>query len=122
LELIESDVEVVSGVRTKVAAGHTPGHTIVNVQSEGEQLLSVADLLGHGIHVEHPEWSMRQEIAPDQAAAVRRKVVEAAARDNTLLHAYHLRFPGLGRVVREKASLKWQPEPVTAGVVSSGAA
>ena len=122
LELIESDVEVVSGVRTKGASGHTPGHTMVNVQSEGEQLLSVADLLGHDIHVEHPEWSMRQEIYPDKAAAVRRKVLEAAAREDTLLHAYHLGLPGLGRVVREKESLKWQPELVNVGVARRGAA
>ena len=76
----------------------------------------LGDLLGHDIHVEHPEWSMRQEISPDKAAAVRREVVEAAARDDTLLHAYHFPFPGLGRVVREKEGLRWQTEPVTAGL------
>jgi glyoxylase-like metal-dependent hydrolase (beta-lactamase superfamily II) len=108
-DLIEGETEVVPGVRVVPAVGHTPGHLVVSIASAGERLLFISDLVAHPIQIERPEWAMVYDLDPEQAVATRRRVLEGAAADGVLVHGFHLRFPGLGHVVREGEALRWRP-------------
>ena len=60
LELIdanEAGTEIVPGVRLIAAPGHTPGHMVVAVSSEGRQLLHVLPSL-HDVdrYLRKPSW------------------------------------------------------------------
>ena len=91
------------------AVGHTPGHLVVSISSAGEQLLFISDLAAHPLQVERPDWRMVFDLSPDQAAATRRRVLEGAAGEGVLVHAFHFPFPGLGHVVQEGRGLRWKP-------------
>lgn len=108
-ELIEGESEILPGIRAVPAVGHTPGHLVVSISSAGERLLFISDLAAHPIQIERPDWRMVFDLAPDQAAATRRRVLEGAAAEGILVHAFHFPFPGLGHVVREGTGLRWQP-------------
>jgi hypothetical protein len=41
------------------------------------------------------------------ASKVRVKMIEGSYQDRTLLHACHLPFPGLGRVIRTVDGYRW---------------
>ncbi len=45
LELIDSEDEIVPGVRAIMATGHTPGMVVISVSSDNEQLLFIADVI-----------------------------------------------------------------------------
>jgi glyoxylase-like metal-dependent hydrolase (beta-lactamase superfamily II) len=110
LTLLQGESEIAPGVRVLPLAGHTPGHMIVSVSSFGERLLYVADLAFHPLHLEHPDWFPIYDVAPEQAEAGKRAILDWAAREGILLMGHHLApFPGLGHVVKAGEGWQWQP-------------
>jgi glyoxylase-like metal-dependent hydrolase (beta-lactamase superfamily II) len=108
-ELLERDTEVAPGVRVLGAAGHTPGHLVVEVASEGQRLLWLGDTALHPITVAHPGWCAAFDFDCEEAVATRNRLLARAADEQTLVHAAHFPWPGLGRVVRDGSSFRWQP-------------
>jgi glyoxylase-like metal-dependent hydrolase (beta-lactamase superfamily II) len=113
LDLIDSEIEIVSGVHAIYAPGHTPGHMALSIAWEGEQLLDLVDVVGHPIHMEQPQWSMRVDHEPDLAERTRRRLLERAAAEQACILAYHFDFPGLGYVQGQQNEWKWQPMVAT---------
>ena len=109
LTLVEAEMDVVPGIRLVSLAGHTPGHCGVFLESDGERLLNIADMVHTPMQVQHPEWHCAYDTDPDQAVGVRRTWFARAAQDNLLTMAFHLPFPGLGHIVQDGATWKWQP-------------
>jgi glyoxylase-like metal-dependent hydrolase (beta-lactamase superfamily II) len=109
VELLDQDTDVAPGVRVLGAPGHTPGHIVVAVASDGEQLLWTGDMVLHPITLTHPEWQAAVDLLPEQAIATRRRLLAQAADERALLHGAHFPWPGLGRVVRQDTAFRWQP-------------
>jgi glyoxylase-like metal-dependent hydrolase (beta-lactamase superfamily II) len=108
LELVDHDKEIVPGVYTVAAPGHTPGHMAVSIFSDNKQLLCIGDALIHQIHIEQPDWYIKYDLAPEEVIATRRQLLDRAATQKALVHAYHFPFPGLGYVIRKGAGWQWQ--------------
>lgn len=106
LELVEAEAEIIPGIRTIDAIGHTPGHLGLEIHSQGETLLNLADSVLHPLHLEHPEWYSRVDVLPEQMIVNRKRLLERAARETTLVLFFHFEFPSLGYV--EKASKGWR--------------
>ena len=109
---IEPDCEVVPGITTLDARGHTPGHMVVLVESVNEKLLYISDTVFHPLHLEHPDWlpMSRYMIEPEQYVQSKRSVLDMAVEKNALVHATHFApFPSLGHVAREEDSWAWHP-------------
>ena len=109
LHLFDQEGEIVPGIHTVAARGHTPGHTALSVHSKGEELLHISDLVVDRIHLEQPDWYMEHEFLPDQAVSSRRRLLEIAATRKLLVFAFHLPFPGLGHIIPKEAGWQWQP-------------
>lgn len=114
LELIDSETEIVPGIYAVHAPGHTPGHMALSIVSEGEHLLDFVDVVGHPIHMEHPEWNMRTDYQPEVAEQTRRKLLRQAVDQQARILAYHFDFPGLGYVQQQRNEWKWQPVVIPA--------
>ena len=52
LQLIDQNTDIAPGVRAVAAPGHTPGHLVVEVASEGQRLLCSGDTFLHALHVD----------------------------------------------------------------------
>ena len=111
LELV--NLETVPGIRAVTAPGHTPGHMALEISSEGEQLLCIADLVLHPIHLEQPEWYAVVDFIPEQVVATRRRLLDWAAGRKALVLAFHFPFPGLGHVIQKGEGWKWLPMETT---------
>jgi glyoxylase-like metal-dependent hydrolase (beta-lactamase superfamily II) len=114
LELIDSEMELVPGVHAVHAPGHTPGHMALAIVSEGEQLLDLVDVVGHPIHLEHPQWNMRTDYQPEVAERTRRMLLSRAVDQKARILAYHFDFPELGYVQQQQDEWKWRPIVLTA--------
>jgi glyoxylase-like metal-dependent hydrolase (beta-lactamase superfamily II) len=108
-EFLEKDAEIIPGITAVGAPGHTPGHMIISVNSDHKEMLYISDLIGHVIHIEFPDWCMSHEYDPGQAIRSRRAILERAAKEKILIHAFHEDFPGLGYVVQGENGWTWQP-------------
>jgi len=63
-DLVDDGAEIVPGIKAIATPGHTPGHMILSITSEGEQLLCASDMVLHPIHLEHPEWFAAVDTLP----------------------------------------------------------
>jgi len=110
LDLVDHETEILPGIWAVAAPGHTPGHMALAISSGGEQLLCISDAVLHPIHVEQPEWyAAAVDFAPEQVEATRRRLLNRAAADKSLVLAFHFPFPGLGHVVQKGEGWHWQP-------------
>ena len=109
LQVIGMDAEIIPGLRAVPLPGHTPGQIGVLIESDGEQLLHLADLLHSPMQFAHPEWSISFDVDPSESAPTRRATLQQAADENLLCFFYHLAFPGLGRVEMMQDTFRWHP-------------
>lgn len=109
IELYEAGVQIVPGLTTLPAFGHTPGMANFLVQSGNDQLLLTADLAYHPIvNVDRP-WVPGPDRDKDAALASRRRIFDMAAADRLLVLGFHYPFPGLGRMLKTDAGYAWVP-------------
>jgi glyoxylase-like metal-dependent hydrolase (beta-lactamase superfamily II) len=102
IRLVGNDVEVIPGVRSVAAPGHTPGHTCWHVSSGKNQLFVLADAITFGpIFLKNPGWHVMFDADPVVAEASRRALLERAVAENAMITAYHFPFPGAGTVAKD---------------------
>ena len=111
LDLVDADTEteVVPGVRTRPAPGHTPGHLAVSVASGDDHLLHLVDTVLHPVHLAHPEWYGAVDYDPERVVETRRRLLTEAATEEPLVLAFHFPAPGLGHVARSDEGWEWHP-------------
>ena len=106
----EADGEPVPGVRTLSSVGHTAGHTSYVVESKGQKLVVIGDLIHVGaVQLAEPGVTISFDSDAKAAAAARARVFAQAARDGALVGAAHLQFPGLGHLRAAGKSWQWVP-------------
>jgi glyoxylase-like metal-dependent hydrolase (beta-lactamase superfamily II) len=105
-----ADAELVPGVRSRSSYGHTPGHTSYVVESKGQRMLVVGDLV-HVAAVQFADPSVASGFDSDAkaAAAMRADAFKHAAKEGDLIAAAHLPFPGLGHVRSVFRGYEWLP-------------
>lgn len=109
VELYEPGAEIVPGLTTLAAAGHTPGMATFLVHSGNDQLLLTADLAYHPVvNVDHP-WLPGPDRDKDTALASRRRIFDRAAADRVPVLGFHFPFPGLGRMLKTDGGYAWVP-------------
>jgi glyoxylase-like metal-dependent hydrolase (beta-lactamase superfamily II) len=103
------ETELVPGIRAIPAYGHTPGHTIYSVESEGQKLVVSGDLL-HVAAVQFPQptatWS---EFDSRLALRQRLQHFADAAKNGYYVALAHVAFPGIGRLRAEGSGYVWVP-------------
>jgi glyoxylase-like metal-dependent hydrolase (beta-lactamase superfamily II) len=88
---------IASGITAILAPGHTPGHMIFNIESDGKRLIATADTANHYIlSLQNPTWEVRFDMDKAQAAATRKKVFDMIATDKVPFLGYHMPFPAVG--------------------------
>lgn len=109
IELYEAGAEIVPGLTTLPAVGHTPGMANFLVHSGSDQLLLTADLAYHPVvNVDRP-WLPGPDRDKDTALASRRRIFDMATADRLLVLGFHYPFPGLGRMLKTDAGYAWVP-------------
>ena len=101
---------VAPGVTTVDARGHTPGHTALMLESEGEKLLFIADVTNHpALFARHPHWAVAFDMDPEQAVATRRRLLGMIADEGLRMAGYHYPYPATGRMIRDGEGFRFLP-------------
>jgi len=110
LDLFKGSAELVPGVKSYSNYGHTEGHTVYVVESEGKKLLLIGDLIHvAAVQFDHPEVTIAFDTDQKEAANARDKVFTEAAQQGALVGAAHIQFPGLGHLTKDGKSYSWTP-------------
>lgn len=110
LKPFEGSTELVPGVKAVSSYGHTPGHTTYVVESRGQKLVLVGDLIHVGaVQFEQPGVTIAFDTDNKAAAAARKATFDAAAKEGAMVGATHIQFPGLGHLRKTGQSYHWVP-------------
>lgn len=108
LRPFEQQHQVAPGVLVRRTGGHTPGHSVVDLDSGGERLTFAGDAM-FPVGFDNPAWENGFEHDPEESARVRVAMFRELAESGALLVATHLPFPSVGRVALEGDKFRWVP-------------
>ena len=96
------DASPVPGITARNASGHTPGHTVFEVESGGKTLFIVGDLV-HAASLQFPlpEECASYDINAQEAVKARKEYLGIAADKNIPVAGMHMPFPSSGKVERQ---------------------
>ena len=102
--------ELVPGITAVSTYGHTPGHTMYLVQSKGEKMAVLGDLM-HVASVQFVDPSVTIQFDSDskQAAVQRKKVYADSAKQGIWLAVAHISFPGIGHIRSDGTGYVYYP-------------
>lgn len=102
--------EVAPGITSVAAFGHTPGHTLFTVKSQGKNFIYVADLTNvPALFARNPDWSVVFDMNPEMARQTRRKVFEMLVNEKMIAGGFHFPFPAMGTIAKEANGYQFKP-------------
>lgn len=105
-----NDGELSPGISAFAAHGHTPGHSIYLVESQGKKLLLLGDLIHvAAVQFAHPRVAISFDKDAKAAVAQRLRVFSDSAQRRVLVGGPHLSFPGLGYLNKQGEGYDWVP-------------
>jgi len=106
----EGDTELAPGIHSHVGKGHTPGHAEYVVESKGQKLVLIGDLIHVGaVQFDHPSVTIAFDTDSKSAESERKAEFSRASKEGYLLAGAHLQFPGMGHVAVEGDGYRWIP-------------
>ena len=110
MTMLDDGGSVVSGISAVAAFGHTPGHMTYRIESEGQNLMLIADAANHFVwSLAHPDWEVRFDADKAAAAATRRALFGMIAAERMPFIGYHMPFPALGYVAADGDGFRYVP-------------
>ena len=102
--------ELLPGIQTQAAFGHTPGMSTVTVRSQGQAFMFVADLTNiPALFARNPDWAVQFDMDAEAARQTRRRVFEQIVKDQMLVGGYHFPFPAMGRMRPDGNGYRFEP-------------
>lgn len=102
--------EVLPGVRSLAAHGHTAGHTAFLIEGGSRKLLYWADTTNvAALFVRHPDWAVMFDADAEAARQVRRRLAEMAVQDQLLIAGYHLNGSAIGTLSVRGKGYEFKP-------------
>jgi glyoxylase-like metal-dependent hydrolase (beta-lactamase superfamily II) len=93
----EPGTELLPGISTFPAFGHTPGHTAFIVDGGVQKMMYWGDNTNlAALFVRNPDWAVAFDLDAEAARSTRRKLADMAIRDRLLVAGYHLPGAAIG--------------------------
>jgi len=106
----EPGAELAPGIVTSAAFGHTPGMSMVTVQSEGQSFMYVADVTNvPSLFARSPDWAVAFDMDAEMARQTRRRVFDALVANKTTMGGFHFPFPGMGTIETSGNGYQFKP-------------
>jgi glyoxylase-like metal-dependent hydrolase (beta-lactamase superfamily II) len=117
LALFKGEKDVIKGITSVPAAGHTPGHAAYRIASGNDQLLIWGDVVhAPNLQFAHPEWTIAFDTDAAAAAATRARIFDMAAADKLRVAGMHLHFPAEGFVEKTGNAYAYVPAQWSSGL------
>jgi glyoxylase-like metal-dependent hydrolase (beta-lactamase superfamily II) len=110
---VKEGQEIIPGIRPLAAPGHTVGHTIYMITSDGQSICNVGDIAHHYVlMLDNPRLEFAFDTDGKQAVASRLRVFDMLAATRTLMIAYHFPWPGIGHIAKQGDGYRYFPTPM----------
>ena len=109
MDLVDSEYDITGEVKTLSAPGHTPGHMVIVITSQGEKAMVVGDLLHSKAQVARPDWTAGVDTDKEASRSNRERILDDAEAEGFVIAAGHFHPDDhIGKVVRLDGRRYWQ--------------
>ncbi len=109
MDLVDSEYDITDEVKTLSAPGHTPGHMVIVITSQGEKAMVVGDLLHSKAQVVRPDWTAGVDTDKEASRSNRERILDDAEAEGFVIAAGHFHPDDhIGKVVRLDGRRYWQ--------------
>ena len=109
MDLVDDEHTITGEVKMLTASGHTPGHMVIDITSNGERAMVVGDLLHSKVQVQRPDWTAGVDTDKEDSQRNRERILDRAETENIVIAAGHFHPDDhIGRVVRKEGRRYWQ--------------
>lgn len=113
LVFFKDQQEFLPGVQALAAPGHTAGHHIFQIASDGKTFAFLGDLTHHAILLtENPRLEFAYDSDPKQAVQSRLKLLAMLTESKTPVMSYHFAWPGFGNLAKAGEGYRYYPAPM----------
>ena len=100
----------VPGLGSVLYAGHTPGHSGIVLESNGQKIVFWGDIT-HGdiLQFDEPDVAVAFDVDQKAAVATRDLAFKQAVEGKYLVAGAHIAFPGIGHVRTDSTNYDWLP-------------
>ena len=108
IKQFKQNEQILPYIKTIPAFGHTLGHTMFEVTSDGQTMLVWGDILHAPIQFQDPDIYLIYDTDPIQALSVRKKVMKEYADSDKYIAGAHLLNCGIGKLQKDKTGYKFE--------------
>jgi glyoxylase-like metal-dependent hydrolase (beta-lactamase superfamily II) len=109
MDLIDGEHNITDEITTLHSPGHTPGHQVVLIHSQGEKAMVMGDVLHSKAQVNEPSWTAGVDTDKEASVRSRNAVLDLAEREGYTVAAGHFHpIDHIGKVVRLEGRRYWQ--------------
>jgi glyoxylase-like metal-dependent hydrolase (beta-lactamase superfamily II) len=102
--------EIIPGITSVEAPGHTPGHTAFVIASGNSKILVQSDVTNiPEFFLRNPDWHVAYDVDPELAQQTRHKFYDMASAEKALVVGFHFTFPSMGHVEKDGAKYRLVP-------------
>ncbi len=113
LVFVKDGQEFLPGIQAMAAPGHTLGHTIFVLTSDGQSMLAIGDTTHHHVLLlEKPLLEFAYDTDPKMSAKTRYRVLDMLATQRMPMIAYHFPWPGIGHIAKHGEGFRYYPAPM----------
>jgi glyoxylase-like metal-dependent hydrolase (beta-lactamase superfamily II) len=105
VDAVDGDAEVLPGVRVERTGGHTAGHQVVHLESQGERALFVGDLIPFRAMLKQ-NWVSGLDLFPLESMEVKTRLLAEVARRRALVWLYHEHVRPVGYLTADARDLE----------------
>lgn len=110
---VKDGQEILPGIQAMSAPGHTVGHTVYVITSQGKTLLNSGDIAHHQvISIRTPRVAFAYDTDGAQGVASRLKVLDMLAAQRMPFVSYHFPWPGVGYVAKQGDAYRYFAAPM----------
>ncbi|TEA69461.1 MBL fold metallo-hydrolase [Allopusillimonas ginsengisoli] len=99
LQPFSGPTQILPGIRSIPTSGHTPGHSFYRIESKGESITFIGDLVHvESMQFEKPKITIQFDVNQAEAAKQRIKQFSILSKSRGLVAGAHFPFPGIGHI------------------------
>ncbi len=109
MDLIEGEYNITDEVSTFPTPGHTPGHQVILISSQGQKAMIAGDVLHSKAQVFEPDWTAGVDTDKDASRRSRAALLDRAQNEDYVVAAGHFHPDDhIGKVVLRDGKRYWQ--------------
>lgn len=106
--LVDDDYELDKGISIEPCHGHSPGHFVINVQSQGKKGVFIGDVIHHPMQLLFPHLSTRADFDMHASRVSRTALIEKHAGAGTIVLPQHFATPSCGTIERKDKAFEFK--------------